>query len=126
LPSVLLSSSTPSRTAFTQSVLHPLCRAADRELQAWAKEHKLIGQVRDHTGVVISPHKEENPAEKDQSPDRPVTDDEFAASEARIARAVLDAALAARKPPFKDPSVIEYESYSNFPSFCQIAPPQAR
>ena len=34
---------------------------------------------------------------------------------------VLDAAVASRKPPVKDPSVIEYESYSNFPSFCQIA-----
>ncbi|MDQ2843575.1 MAG: hypothetical protein M3Y72_21545 [Acidobacteriota bacterium] len=98
-----------------------LRRAADQELHAWAKEHKLVGQVRDHTGVVISPHKEENATRHERSPGRPVTDAEFAANESGIARSILQAAEANRKPPFQNPSIFEYEGFSNFPSFCQIA-----
>jgi hypothetical protein len=52
---------------------------------------------------------------------RPANGTEFAASEARTARAVIEAALKHRKPPFQDDSVVEYEGFHGYPSFCQIA-----
>jgi hypothetical protein len=92
--------------------------ACDREIKAWAQQRKFRpGLVRDDTGVLLAPGYEEDR----NTAQRPADDAAFAAHEARIARTVLDAAVASRKPPVKDPSVIEYESYSNFPSFCQIA-----
>jgi hypothetical protein len=93
-----------------------LQRACEQEIYAWAKESNLVGSVRDDTGVIVAPR-----FDKPNKAKRPADEAEFEANESRIARAVLDAAVASRKPPVKDPSVIEYESYSDFPSFCQIA-----
>jgi hypothetical protein len=54
-------------------------------------------------------------------PDRPADETAFAANEAKIAKSITEAARSSRKPPVKDPSVIEYEGNSGFPSFCQVA-----
>lgn len=91
-----------------------LSRCCQREIEAWLDEHKLRRQVRDHTGVVVG-----NFAPSD--PNRPSDEDSFAENEATIAKAITEAALRSRKPPVNDPSVIEYEGVSGFPSFCQIA-----
>ncbi len=96
-----------------------LRRACQHEIDAWMREQKLVGVVRDHTGVVISQPVDIEGEDKDIR--RPADDVEFAANEARIARSVNEAAVASRKPPVKDPSVIEYEGFHGFPSFCQIA-----
>jgi len=90
-----------------------------REIEAWASEKKFYGTMRDDTGVILSesltlPH-------EDRVIRRPASDAEFAANEARIARTIHDAAIAYRKPPFKDSSLIEFEGAFGFPSFCQIA-----
>jgi len=100
----------------SEALQERLQRACEQEIYAWAKESNLVGSVRDDTGVIVAPR-----FEKPNKAKRPADEAEFEANESRIARAVLDAAVASRKPPVKDPSVIEYESYSDFPSFCQIA-----
>jgi hypothetical protein len=45
----------------------------------------------------------------------------FAANDAKIACCITEAARAYRKPAVDDPSVVEYEGISGFPSFCQLA-----
>jgi hypothetical protein len=45
----------------------------------------------------------------------------FAPSEARIARAAIESGFDRRKPHFQDDSVVEYEGFSGYPSFCQVA-----
>jgi hypothetical protein len=92
--------------------------ACDREIKAWAQQRKFRpGLVRYHTGVLLDPAYEE----KRNTAQSPADAAAFAASEARIARSVMVAAEADRKPPFQDPSVFEYEGFHAFPSFCQIA-----
>jgi hypothetical protein len=90
-----------------------LRRCCQREVEAWLEEHKLLYEVRDHTGVVTG-----SGAPKDAN--RPADEAAFAANEARIAKAIMERGFASRKPPFNDPSIIQYEGISAFPSFCQI------
>ncbi|MHB1952492.1 MAG: hypothetical protein ACYCOU_01990 [Sulfobacillus sp.] len=90
-----------------------LNRSCERVLKAWIKTNKLHGCVRDHTGVDTYQYIPRDPS-------RPA-DAEFAANEAKIARSVVQDAIQSRKPPFNDPSIVEYEGHSGFPSFCQIA-----
>ncbi len=99
--------------------LEQVCK---KELENWVKERKLTGVRRDDTGVVITPHQyrvsgDENTA----SSGRPIDDEAFAANEAQIARTALQEAVDRRKPPFQDPSIIEYEGAHGFPSYCQVA-----
>lgn len=105
-----------------ETLMDRLGRACQKEIKDWATEQKLTGTLRDNTGVVIQPHQYRVSGDKNTaSAPRPADDAEFAANEARIARSILEAASARRKPPFNDPSVIEYEGFHGFPSFCQIA-----
>jgi hypothetical protein len=86
-------------------------------------DHVLVGEqqthVPDNTGVVT----DERFLDTTRGIDPNRIDDEaaFAVNEARIARSITESARASRKPPVDDPSVIEYEGISGFPSFCQIA-----
>lgn len=93
--------------------------AFDTKIEEWLRRHKLTGCVRDNTGVLTTERIVNALLGKEA--DRPADEAAFAANEARIARAVVEAGYAERKPPVKDPSVIEYEGISGFPSFCQIA-----
>ncbi len=97
-----------------------LLRACDREIVSWLKDKEITCIVRDHTGVLISEPPSGLPKECiDIS--RPADDSEFAANEARIARSIIERAKDSRKPPFIDPSIIEFEGPWGFPSYCQIA-----
>jgi hypothetical protein len=91
-----------------------LNRCCQREVEAWLKENDLLDRVRDDTGVVTGDDATEDP-------NRPADETAFAANEARIAREVLEAAWASRKPPMNHPSIVEFEGVHGFPSFCQIA-----
>lgn len=91
-----------------------LSSCCDREIESWLDERKLFGLVRDDTGVVIG-------HDAPQDTRRPHDDDEFAANEARIAKEHTEAAIVSRKPPVDDPSIIQYEGFHGFPSFCQVA-----
>jgi hypothetical protein len=75
--------------------------------------------MRDDTGVVTDKQFLDHAAGKD--PNRPADETAFAANEAKIASFVMAAVRATLKPHAADPSVIEYEGLSGFPSFCQIA-----
>lgn len=99
-----------------------MSRVCEKEIKTWVGERKLTRIRRDDTGVVIKPHQYSPSGDKNSADaPRPEDDAAFAINEAKIARAVLEAARQDRKPPFEDPSVIEYEGVSGFPSFCQIA-----
>ena len=84
-----------------------------QEIESWLEQNKLMGRVRDNTGVVIG-------REAPNDTHRPADDAAFAENEARIAKAVTERGFASRKPPFNDSSIIQYEGFSGFPSFCQI------
>lgn len=101
---------TPEEAASLRDRLQRLCQD---EIEAWLKEHDLLDRLRDDTGVVIEPAWED--------PHRPADDEAFAANEARVARAINQNAIASRKPPVDDPSVVQYEGFFGFPSFCQVA-----
>jgi hypothetical protein len=75
--------------------------------------------LRDDTGVVTDKQFLDRTVGKD--PDRPADETVFAANEAKIARAVLEAVRPTFKEHADDNSVIEYEGLSGFPSFCQVA-----
>lgn len=96
-----------------------LKRACSKEIESWVKQQKLTGCVRDNTGVITDDMVVKNLLK--DAPERPADEAAFAANEARIARSVTEAARRYRKPPLKDPSVVEYEGIGGFPSFCQVA-----
>jgi hypothetical protein len=107
---------TPEEAADLKHHLSWVCQNAIKE---WAQEHELIGCTRDDTGVATDISAREKAAREGST--RPANEEEFAANEAKIARSVTEAAKTARKPLFKDSSVIEYEGAFGLPSFCQIA-----
>ncbi len=96
-----------------------LSRACQAEITSWLESHKEFGRVHDNTGVVTDETFLGTTGGKD--PDRPQDEAAFAASEAKIAQSVAEAAAASRNPCLEDPSVVEYEGAFGFPSFCQIA-----
>jgi len=103
----------------TQHLKDRLMRACQAEIKSWLESHKLMYQVRDNTGVVTDERFLGSTLGID--PNRPDDEAAFAANEAKIARSIKESARASRKPPVDDPSVIEYEGFFGFPSFCQIA-----
>ncbi len=92
---------------------HRLRRCCQDEIEAWLKDKRLFDRVRDNTGVVTGDHAREDP-------NRPEDDAAFAANEARIAKAVTEWAVASRRPPGSDPSIVQYEGVAGYPSFCQV------
>ena len=89
-----------------------LRRCCQDEIEAWLKENDLFNRLRDNTGVVTDPAWED--------PSRPDSDAAFAANEAKLAKAVTEWAVASRKPPVSDPSIVQYEGIAGYPSFCQV------
>jgi hypothetical protein len=106
----------PEEAADLKDCLSGVCQ---KEIRSWVKSHKLLGRVRDDTGVVTDQQLLDRTAAKD--PNRPADKTAFAANEAKIARAVMEAVRPTLKQHADDNSVIEYEGLSGFPSFCQIA-----
>jgi len=96
-----------------------LSQICEKEIRSWLTSRKLLGTVRDNTGVVTDEDYVDHTLSAD--PNRPADETAFAENEARIAKGVREAARRSRKPPVKDPSVIEFEGDQGFPSFCQIA-----
>jgi hypothetical protein len=96
-----------------------LSRVRPKEIQSWVKSRKLLGRVRDDTGVVTDQQLPHRTAAKD--PNRPADEAVFAGNEAKIARAVREAVRPTPKQHADDNSGIEYEGLSGFPSFCQVA-----
>jgi hypothetical protein len=103
-----------------ETLMDRLRRTCEKEIESWTKEQNLAGVLRDDTGVVVAPQQYRLSGDKNTAPIRPADDTEFAANEAKISRSILEAAVAHRQPPFKDPSVFEYEGFHGVPSFCQI------
>ena len=93
-----------------------LVACCDREISAWLDANKLLGKVRDNTGVVCGTDTPQTLSES-----RPADEAAFAANEARIAKGIVDVGVLDRTPPMDDPSIIQFEGISGFPSFCQIA-----
>jgi hypothetical protein len=91
-----------------------LLRSTDQAIAQWLKKKNLTGARRDTTGVRLDVIEQE-------FPDRPSSDEAFAASETRIAQGVWDAARLDRTPPSVDPSIFTYEGIMQYPSYCQIA-----
>jgi hypothetical protein len=106
----------PEEAADLKDRLNRLCQ---KEIESWADSRKLLGRVRDDTGVVTDKQFPDRAAGKD--PNRPADETAFTANEAKIAIAVLEGVRATLKPRAGDPSVIEYEDPTGFPGFCQIA-----
>jgi hypothetical protein len=96
-----------------------LSRVCQKEIESWAESRKLLGRVRDNTGVVTAKQFLDRTAA--EHPNRQADETAFAANEAKIASAITEAVRPTFEQHADDNSVIEYEGLSGFPSFCQIA-----
>jgi hypothetical protein len=101
----------PEEAKNLKTELNKVCHEV---ISAWLKDRKLSGTVRDTTGVHIGEGIKLDPK-------RPQDEDEFAKNEATIAQAVWKEALASKKPPVEDASIVEFKGFDGYPSYCQIA-----
>lgn len=102
---------TPDEAGELKSELHRVCAEM---IEAWARKQNLIGCLRDEVGANL-----EQGIKLD--PRRPATEEDFERHEAWIKEQVYAAAMASRKPPIEDSSIVEYRGYYNDPGYCQVA-----
>lgn len=97
------------------------CRdAVSSVLKEWLSKNEMLGSARDHVGVVPDLYfgRSDDQLRARDSIFRPVSDDEFAKSEAEIAQGVADAAAKSRLHHSDDPTIVYYPGAWGIPSRC--------